>query len=61
MTDIQNEIKQVFDTLSAVPVSGDNVDLMAIARAHLRKAYKLAESAEQAKKEDTDDGGQSDQ
>ena len=60
MNDIQNEIKAAFDGLTAMTVSGDNVDLLAIAKSHLRKAYKLAE-ATQAEKEDTDNGGQSDQ
>ena len=43
MTDLQKQIDQAFKFLSAIPVSGDGVELMAAVREHLRKAFKLAE------------------
>ena len=47
MTDIQKEIDQAFKLLSAIPVSGDYVEIMAAAKEHTRKAYQLAEEGEQ--------------
>jgi len=52
MTELQKEIDRAFTCLSAIPVSGDNVEIMAAAREHLRKAFKLA----QTEKEE-DNGG----
>lgn len=46
MTDLQKELDAAFKLLSAVPVSGDAVDVMAAARERLRAAYKLAEEKE---------------
>lgn len=43
MTDLQKELDRAFACLSAIPVSGDGVEIMAAAREHLRKAFKLAE------------------
>ena len=42
MTDLQKEIDQAFKLVSAIPVSGDSVELMAAVREHLRKAFGLA-------------------
>lgn len=42
MTDIQREIDAAFKLVSAIPVRGDAVDLMAAVREHLRSAYNLA-------------------
>ena len=42
MTDLQKELDRAFACLSAIPVSGDGVEIMAAAREHLRKAFKLA-------------------
>lgn len=52
MTDLQKEINQAFKLISAVPVSGDGVDVMAAAREHLRTAYQMAAPTE----EDGSDG-----
>lgn len=38
----QKEISAAYDTLAAIPVAGDMVEIMAAAREHLRRAYKLA-------------------
>lgn len=46
MTDIQKEINEAFKLTSAIPVSGDAVEIMAAARAHLRSAYNLAAAQE---------------
>ena len=42
MNDIQKEINDAYRMISAVPVSGDAVDVIAGARIHLKEAYKLA-------------------
>lgn len=52
MTDLQRKIDLAFACLSAIPVSGDGVEIMAAAREHLREAFKLA----QPEKEE-DNGG----
>ena len=44
MTDLQKEISDVYNALAAIPVAGDHVEVMAAAREHLRRAYKLAAS-----------------
>lgn len=46
MTILREELKQAYAFLSAIPVSGDHVEIMAAAREHLRKAFKLAEKGE---------------
>lgn len=51
MTILHEELKQAYAFLSAIPVSGDHVEIMAAAREHLREAFKLAEKGE-------DNGGQ---
>lgn len=43
MNELQNEIDQAFRLLTALPVSGDGVEIMAGAKEHLRKAYRLVE------------------
>ena len=52
MTELQKEIDLTFACLSAIPVSGDVVEIMAAAREHLRRAFRLA----QPEKEE-DNGG----
>lgn len=47
MTDLQKEIDQAFKLISAVPVSGDGVDVMSAAREHLRAAYQMAAPVEE--------------
>lgn len=44
MTKLQEELDKAFKFVSAIPVSGDGVELMAAAREHLRNAFKLADS-----------------
>lgn len=39
---IAKTLDSAFKLLSAIPVSGDGVEIMAEARARLRNAYKLA-------------------
>lgn len=52
MTELQKEIDQAFACISAIPVSGDGVEIMAAAREHLREAFRLA----QPEKEDEHGG-----
>ena len=47
--EIMNELESVYTTLSTIPVTGDAVDAMAIARGRLRKLYA------ELKKSNTDD------
>ena len=54
MNEIQKYIEEAFKMLSAITVSGDNVDMMALAKEQLRKAYKLA--GEITAEEAADDG-----
>lgn len=42
MEELKNELAEVFRLLSVIPVSGDNVEVMAAVKERLRKAYKLA-------------------
>ena len=39
---LSKELDQVFKLISALPVSGDGVDVMSAAREHLRAAYQMA-------------------
>ena len=43
MTNLQEKLSKAYNLLSAIPVSGDHVEIMAAARELLREAYKLAE------------------
>lgn len=52
MNEIQKQLDKAFTLISAIPVSGDVVDIMAMAREHLRSAYNLAGEG------DHEDGGQ---
>lgn len=48
MNDILKELNSVFQIVSSIPVTGDSVDSMAIARAKLRKIYaELAKDSSQ--------------
>lgn len=38
---LKNEIAEAFKQISSIPVSGEAVDMLAMAREHLRRAYKL--------------------
>ena len=53
MKELANEINEAYKLLAAIPVMGDNVEVMAGAKDHLRKAYKLA--ADHAEKEEKSD------
>lgn len=50
MSEVQKKINEAFKLLTAIPVSGDQVELMAAAKESLRQAYQLAST------EDRDDG-----
>ena len=54
MNDIQKALKSAFDALSAIPVSGDGVELMAVARASLKAAFRLAGAGEAETKKSTE-------
>ena len=49
---VKNLLDEAFKLISVIPVSGENVEIMATARAKLRAAY-----AELNKQEDTENGG----
>ena len=42
MKDLQEKLSKAFNLLSAIPVAGDHVEIMAAARELLREAHKLA-------------------
>lgn len=42
MNELQKALDDAYSALAAIPVSGDLVEVMAAAREHLRRAYKLA-------------------
>ena len=46
MNELQNKINEAYELISAVSVSGDNVELIAAAKESLRQAYKRAETEE---------------
>ena len=39
MNELMKEINAVYQAISSIPVTGDAVDTMAVARAKLRKVY----------------------
>lgn len=45
MKELQEKLNKAFNLLSAIPVNGDNVEIMAAARELLREAHKLAGEA----------------
>lgn len=51
-------MEEAFKYLNNIPVSGANVDILALARQELRKAYKEAKECEEPKEET--DGRQTD-
>ena len=59
MEQLKKHLDTAFKAISKVPVSGDAVDLIALARAELRKAYEEAtkpvEAAAAEKEEPLDD------
>lgn len=48
MSDLIQELEQAFQMLSTIPVCGDAVDRMALARAHLVNAYRIERANEEA-------------
>lgn len=49
MNELQKTINKAFDLISAIPVSGDGVEVMAAAKDALRQAYKMAEKERDSK------------
>ena len=50
MDNILNELNTIFKTISSIPVVGDAVDSMAIARAKLRQVYAALEQMDREQK-----------
>ena len=46
IAELRGSLDETFKIISAIPVTGDGVELMAAAREHLRRAYVLTESKE---------------
>lgn len=57
MTELQKELNQAFAVLATFAVSGDAVDRMAMAREHLRRAYKLAGETEPEQETEVNQNG----
>ena len=55
--DTKEHIKKAFDLIGAIPVTGDNVDIMCAARQELRTAYNALAAAEKAKAKEAADNG----
>ena len=51
MEEIMKDIETAFKATSAIPVTGDAVDALAVVRANLRKAYAEAEKIDAENKE----------
>ena len=52
MNELKNHLDQAYMWLSKIPVSGEAVDAMAMARQELREAFRLANE----QKEETENG-----
>lgn len=58
MNEVKKQIDEAFKLISTIPVSQDNVEVMAAAKAKLRAAYaELNKQEELSKQEDTKNGG----
>lgn len=54
MKNLMRDVDSAFRAISSIPVSGDAVDAVAVARAKLRNVYtKLEQMASEAKEEET--------
>lgn len=54
MKNLMRDVDSAFRAISSIPVSGDAVDAVAVARAKLRNVYtKLEQMAAEAKEEET--------
>ena len=51
MEEIMKDLETAFKATSAIPVTGDAVDALAVVRANLRKAYAEAEKIDDENKE----------
>ena len=51
MDEIMKDLEAAFKATSAIPVTGDAVDALAMVRANLRKAYAEAEKIDAKNKE----------
>ena len=51
MEEIMKDLETAFKATSAIPVTGDAVDALAVVRANLRKAYAEAEKIDAYNKE----------
>ena len=52
MEEIMKYLEAAFKATSAIPVTGDAVDVLAVVRANLRKAYAEAEKIDSENKAD---------
>ena len=56
MKEIRQKIDKAYGYLSKIPVNGDFVEPMALARQELREAYALAEAREKEQDKEQDKG-----
>lgn len=56
MNEVQKAINEAFGYLATIPVSGDSVEVMAVAKDALRRAYALADDKPKADEKKKDDG-----
>ena len=55
MKEIKQKIDKAYGYLAKIPVNGDFVEPMALARQELREAYALAEAREKERDEEKED------
>lgn len=53
--DTKEHIKKAFDLISAIPVTGDNADIMCAARQELRTVYNALAATAKAKAKEAAD------
>lgn len=51
MNEVQKEVNAAFELIAKLSVSGDCVEIVAVAKEHLRTAYKLAADKPKEKKD----------
>lgn len=57
MKEVLNELDSVFKMISRIPVTGDNVDLMAASREKLRRIYAMINKMDESKTDEVESAG----
>ena len=54
MKEIQQHLEEAFRLISSIPVKGDFIDIMAVARNNLRTAYRLLDEKKESRSENAE-------